>query len=60
MDATTTSHRIFGLVMVLLGGSLLAFIGTGSLLPAPLILIFGTLGGIGAVCLGIWSLLGRF
>ncbi|HTK35750.1 MAG TPA: hypothetical protein VL358_10770 [Caulobacteraceae bacterium] len=55
-----TNHRTFGLVMLILGGALLAFEATGSLVSAPLILIFGTLGGIGAVILGIWALLGKF
>jgi hypothetical protein len=60
MGAAMTNHRTFGLVMLILGGALLAFEATGSLVSAPLILIFGTLGGIGAVILGIWALLGKF
>jgi hypothetical protein len=55
-----TTLRTFGLVMLLLGGLLLAFISTGSLIQAPLILIFGGLGAAGAAGLGVWALLGRF
>jgi hypothetical protein len=55
-----TTNRTFGLVMLILGGALLAFEATGTLLPAPLILVFGTLGAIGAIGLGIWALLGKF
>jgi hypothetical protein len=50
----------FGIAMIILGGLLLAYVSTGLLLPAPLILVFGTCGAIGAVCLGIWSLLGKY
>jgi hypothetical protein len=53
-------NRTFGLVMVILGGLLLWYVSTGLLLPAPLILVFGTAGAIGAVVLGIWSLLGKY
>ena len=57
---STSNNRTFGIVMIVLGGVLLAFEATGSLLPAPLILIFGTLGALGAVGLGIWALMGKF
>lgn len=53
-------NRTFGIVMVLLGALLLWYLSTGLLLPAPLILFFATTGGIGAVALGIWSLLGKY
>jgi hypothetical protein len=55
-----TATRTFGLVMLLLGGALLWFMSTGTLLSAPLILVFGVLGALGAVALGVWALLGRF
>ena len=55
MDA----NRKFGIVMIVLGGALLAFEGTGTLVPAPLLLVFGTLGAIGAIALGIRALIGK-
>jgi hypothetical protein len=54
------TNRKFGIVMIILGGCLFAFEATGTLLPAPLILVFGTLGGLGSIGLGIWALLGKF
>jgi hypothetical protein len=53
-------NRTFGIVMVLLGGLLLWFISTGSLFPAPLIVFFAGTGALGAVALGVWSLLGKY
>jgi hypothetical protein len=55
-----TANRTFGIVMLVLGALLLWYVSTGLLLPAPLLLVFGTAGAIGAVGLGIWALLGRF
>ncbi len=54
------NNRVFGVVMLLLGAALLSFVVRGTLLPAPLLLVFGTLGGVGAVGLGLWGLLGRY
>ena len=54
------TNRKFGLVMIVLGGILLAFEATGTLVPAPLLLVFGTLGSIGAIGLGIRALMGKF
>jgi hypothetical protein len=54
------ANRKFGIVMVILGGILLWYVSTGLLLPAPLLLVFGTAGALGAVGLGIWSLLGKY
>lgn len=54
-----TATRTYGLVIIILGAILLWFSVTGTLLPAPLIMVFGTLGAIGAVGLGVWALLGK-
>ena len=54
------SSRKFGIVMIVLGGALLAFEATGTLVPAPLLLVFGTLGSLGAIALGIRALMGKF
>lgn len=54
------NNRVFGTVMVLLGAALLWFVVSGALTAAPLLLVFGTLGGIGAVILGIWGVIGRY
>ena len=56
MDAS----RKFGIVMIVLGGCLLAFEATGTLVPAPLLLVFGTLGALGAIGLGVRALMGKF
>ena len=53
-------NRTFGIVMVILGGLLLWFVSTGVLNTAPMILFFGGAGALGAVALGVWSLLGKY
>ena len=53
-------NRMFGIVMVVLGGLLLWFVSTGALNSAPTILLFGGTGALGAVALGVWSLLGKY
>lgn len=56
MNAT----RTYGLVITILGAALLWFTIAANLLQsAPLIMVFGALGAIGAVGLGIWALLGK-
>jgi hypothetical protein len=60
MGESMTANRGFGLAMVILGGLLLSFVATGALTPAPLILIFGGLGGLGAVLLGLWIAFGKY
>ncbi|HTI66724.1 MAG TPA: hypothetical protein VL460_04155 [Caulobacteraceae bacterium] len=50
----------FGIAMVVLGGALLAYVATGLLMAAPLLLVFGAAGAVGAVALGIWSLMGKY
>ena len=53
-----TTARSFGLVLLLTSAALLAFISTGALLQAPLLLLFGTLGGLAAAALGVRVILG--
>lgn len=55
-----TATRTYGIVVIILGAILLWFSFSGTLLPAPLIMVFGTLGALGAVGLGVWALLGKF
>lgn len=55
-----TANRTFGIVMIILGGLLLWYISTGLLTSAPLLLVFGGAGAVGAVLFGFWALLGRF
>ena len=54
-----TANRSFGLALLVLGAILLLYISTGLLVSAPLLLVFGSLGGLGAVAVGVWALLGK-
>lgn len=54
------ANRTFGIVILILGAILLWYVSTGLLIPAPLLLVFATAGSIGAIGLGIWSLLGKY
>jgi hypothetical protein len=54
------NNRIFGLIMLLLGAALMSFVVSGSLIPAPLLLVFGSLGALGALAMGFWALFGRY
>lgn len=56
----TMNNRTFGVVMAVLGALLLWFVASGTLLEAPLLLVFAALGSVASICLGIWAILGRY
>jgi len=60
MMGATMNNRTFGVVLTILGALLLWFVASGSLLEAPLLLVFAGLGSVAAICLGIWAILGRY